>query len=100
MVAVNKAAAALATLRRVADTLDDRLAYTAQDLSIVAAVDGGEDVGSGLISGLVRRLAGQEARGSRERMAMTGADLKRILKSPLADEVVARMAENRPGRMK
>ena len=88
MVAVDKAAMALETLRQVADGLDDRLLYTAQDLSIAAAVDGGEDVGAGLCSGLVRRLAGQVAR---ERTAMTGADLKAILKSQAADDALAHL---------
>ena len=97
MVAVDKAALALETLRRVADGLDDRLEYNAQDLSISAAVDGGQDVGAGLCSGLIRRLAGQPAR---ERVAMTGAELKSILKSPAADEVMGRLqgAGERRGR--
>ena len=98
MVMPEKAAMALATLRKIAPGLDDGLEYTAQDLSIAAAVDGWEDVGAGLCSGLVRRLAGQPAR---ERMAMTGAELKAILMSPAADDVLAQLqgaVGNRRGR--
>ena len=51
MVAVDKAAMALETLRQVADGLDDRLLYTAQDLSIAAAVDGGRMWGRGYAAG-------------------------------------------------